>query len=200
MGHVVNSRRIAEIISGLVDSLESEYEIEDLLISINNMKDNISFLENLKRKRAKDIQSEIDNINDRISILEKFIESTLKDVNRKSLNFPGVGKVTIVNRNGKWTIKDEEKLLEILEQKDKAAYDKVVSTKPIIAKKALDEILDSWEDTGMVPDCVKHEESRDCIKINFEKDIEVEDEVEDVIYDTDKVENEDKKKFDGLEI
>jgi len=194
MSYIINSKKIADIISGSIDSLESEYEIEDLLVAINRIKDKISFLENLKRQRSKDIQREIDKFDDRISKLEEVVKKTLKNAGRKTLDFPGVGKVSIVNRKGKWVVQDESQLLEILKEKDEAAYEKTITLKPVIAKKILDEILDQWEATGMIPDCVVHKDLTEHIKINFKKDVDIE-ETEEIDNSTDIGQD-----YDNLEI
>jgi len=194
MNYVVNSKKIFDILdSDKPESLESEFELEDVLSYIKILKDKTTFLSELKKQRAKVIQNEIDKHDEKIKFLEDVVLLTLESVNKKTLDFPGVGKATKVERKGKWIVKDDTLLLDYLKTNDLAAYNEVVSQKDIISKKDLDKILEIWENTNQLPDCVEHEASSTSLKIKFQ-DITVE--------EADEVEEsgeEDDGKFDGLE-
>jgi len=178
MAYVVNGKRLADILnSGSTGPLESEFEIEDLISAIKDMKDKVKFLENLRKSRTSAIDAEIIRNEEKIDLLEKVISSTLEKVGKKSLNFPGIGKVGMSERKGKWVVNDEAQLITELEAKDKVAYDRVVFTKKGIAKKELDEILDAWEKVGNVPSCVSKDPPTKSLKVSFDANLVVDEEM-----------------------
>jgi hypothetical protein len=181
----VNRKKLFDILSNAkqgIEPLESELELEDLLSAIKENTDQISFYENLKKKRATEIDEEIKKTKEQIKTLESIILATLDNVDKKSLKFPGVGKVTIVKRSGKWVIDDSDKFLEVLKEEDTAAYGRVVTMKPSIAKKEVDVILNAWEKVKKVPNCVSKTQPFETVKISFDKDIKV-------TYDDDEAED-----------
>ncbi|GAG79605.1 unnamed protein product [marine sediment metagenome] len=180
MPYVSNKQIIADILrSDSIEPLKSEYDIEDVMIIVNDMNDKVSFLEGLKKKRVKDIKQELDMYDQQLAKLEKVIIKTLESVNKKSLKFPGVGGVSLATRKGKWVVKNEGDLLDVLKSTDEEAHKRVVSSKPVIDKKALDDILDNWEKVDMIPDCVKHEGATKHIKFRFEKSADVDSDKDD---------------------
>ena len=78
------------------------------------------------------------------------VVDTLKRFDEKTLDFPGVGKVTCRNPRHKWIVDDEEKLKTYLKKCSK--LDVVVETKEVIVKKELNKVLDELEKAHNVKD------------------------------------------------
>ena len=196
MAYIVNGKKIADILSGdSVKPLESTYEIEDLLSAIKGMRDKLEFLDKLKKARSQAINAEISKISDQSHILEETVRLTLEDNNKKSLNFPGIGKVTSTERKGKWVISDQEQFVKDLEDNDAAAYDKVVSKEDLVNKKEANAIFDIWEEVGKIPSYVKRDPSTKSTKFSFDENFIVEEEISNVQKQESK-----KADYDGLEI
>lgn len=156
----INRQKIFEIMdSENVSPLENESEIEDLIVTINSLNKKIDFLNGLKKNRVKIINEDIEKNENRKSKLQEVIMATLEKINEKSLSFPGVGKVVVKHPKGKWLVKKEEELIELLKKElTKDDFDAVVPSKPSIAKKELNKILDVWEKSGKLPESVEREE------------------------------------------
>ena len=156
------------------EALESEFDLEDILSTIKNYRDKISFLDELRKRRVSSIKAEIIKIEERTEFLEKVVLLTLENIGKKSLDFPGVAKASVSSRKDKWVIYDTDKLIEEL-RSDQVIYDKVVVQKEAIVKKELDEVLDTWEATNTeIPSSVGKEEGKTSIKIKFDTALEVE--------------------------
>lgn len=208
-----NSKKIADIIYAKeVKPLESEFEIEELFVAIKSMEEKIEYFEALKKKRAKDIEEEIAKIESKIGILKYVISLTMDATEKKSLNFPGTGKVSITERKGKWVIDKEDELLEMLcKELDENDYKRLIQTKTTYAKKEIDSYLDQWEQGGKIPPCVHRGPSSKPLKLSYTGE-EIasydEDEMEINISKntskdepvTDKISKVDEENFDGLEI
>lgn len=170
----VNSKKIYDMISsGKIEALESEYEIEDILSFINSLNDKISFLEGLKKNRVSSIDKEIGKIESQVQCLKDIIMLTLEKNDKKSLSFPNVGKVHIKVSNGKWVIKDEKAVLDIIKSElPKEVVDKIIQTKEVISKVDLNECLDNWEKINKIPDCVTKEDDKKTIIVKVDKNAE----------------------------
>ena len=179
MPHIVNGKKIADILSqGEPKALASEFDMEDVLSFIKSLRDKIDFYNELKKERVKAIQEEIDKVQEKVDFFEKVVVLTMKNSKKKSLDFPGIGKATIVSRKGKWVVNDTEEVVDYLRSQDLAAYHKVVSQKDIISKKELDAVLEMWDKTDQVPDCVEKSDPTESLKLRF-KDFSVEEEDDD---------------------
>jgi len=169
----INRQKIAELMdSDTIEPLESELEIEDLIVTIDSLNRKVDFLSRLKKNRVSTIDEEIDKNKVRKQKLQEVIVATLESVGEKSLSFPGVGKVVTKQPKGKWNISDEDALVEHLKKTLTADdFDAVVPTKPSIAKKELNKILDGWEKSGEVPKSVEREETRTSLSVTIDKNL-----------------------------
>jgi len=175
MSHIVNGKKIADIFSkGKPEALESEFDIEEVLSAVKSMRDKIEFYEALKKERSGAIQQEINKVTEKMNFLEKVILDTMDKVDKKSINYPGIAKVTKTTRKGKWVVNDSDEIVDHLKSTDIAAYNKVVSKKDVVSKRDLDSVLEMWEKTNQVPDCVEKTDPTTSLKVKFE-DIRVDD-------------------------
>jgi len=176
MSYIINGKKIADLLfAGVTDALESEYELEDVIASIKNLRDKVKFLEELKKQRAASLKSEILKWTGQIKILEEIAMNTMEKTSHKSLNFPGVGKVSVIRRKGKWVIEDEDGLLVFLEEQGDEVWEKTVVEKYGIVKKELDTILNMWKKTGDdIPDSVSFDQPEKTLKIAYDKAADIE--------------------------
>ena len=193
----LNTQKIYDLISsGQIAPLESEFEIEDLIKMINSFDTNLDFYEGLKKNRAATIDYEMQKIENKKEFLKKVVLATLEKFNKKSLSFPGIGKVTAKDLDGKWIINDEEELIKTLRQElPQADFDKIVQKKNVVVKKEINTILDGWEKINKCPSCVSKETPKKTLTIKIEKDADLEvveiDEESDVLADKPEVSNSD---------
>ena len=175
MSYIINGKKISDLLmAGVTDALESEYELEDVIASIKNLRDKVKFLEELKRQRAASLKSEILKWTGQIKILEEIVMNTMEKTSHKSLNFPGVGKASVINRKGKWIVEDEYALLEYLEDQGDEIWEKVVVEKTSVVKKELDSVLSMWKKTGdNIPDSVSFDQPEKTLKISYDKDADI---------------------------
>ena len=175
--YIVDGKKIADILQKPEpEALDSEFELEDVLSTIKNYRDKVAFLEDLKKKRVAAIKAEILKVEEKAKFLEQVAMLTMENSDKKNLNFPGIAKASIVTRKDKWVVDDSDTLLEELRNKDQAVYEAVVVRKESVAKKALDEILDTWKATGVdLPESVHKEDGTTSLKLNFDKEFTVDD-------------------------
>lgn len=175
MPYIIDGKKIADLLAGGVNVLDSEYELEDVIASIKDMRNKVKFLEELKRKRAAALKAEVLKLTGHIKILEEVVMNTMEQTSHKSLNFPGVGKISVVSRKGKWVVEDEDELLDYLAEQDETILDKVCVSKNSIVKKELDKILNVWKKTGEeIPNCVSFDPPEKSLKISYDKDVSIE--------------------------
>ncbi len=178
MSFVVNKQKIAEI---LMDDepqvLESEFDLEDLLAAIDSLNNKVKFLEQLKKQRSKSIQSEIDKLQGQNQKLRDVALLTMDNVDKKSLNFPGVGRISVKEGRKSWMILDEEKLIQILNTElGEDDFNRLVQERQVgISKKDINPILDAWEATGKVPDCVLRKVNPSSVTVTISKDADIKD-------------------------
>ncbi len=154
--------------------LDSKYEIENVLIEIQQIEDKAKFFKELKQYRAKKVEQDIKELEDRADRLRQAILRTMisTDPSKKTMHFPGVGKVT--RRTGKktWKIKDEDKMLAFLEQE--GIKNQVVETKEVVSKKEANKVFECYNDQGTVVPGVERKDAAEGISISYEdEDTEV---------------------------
>ena len=122
--------------------IQNAFEIEDLLVALNKLDKNIEFLKGLKKNRAEQIDAEINEYNLKVEWLRNMILMGMKEhaANEKTLNFPGVAKVTRRNVKGTWSIEDEKALITFLTEQ--GMKDEVVAVKETVDKKKAKEVLE----------------------------------------------------------
>ena len=192
----LNSQKLWQLLeSGEASPLEDTFEIEDVLTFINSMDDRILFYNNLKKNRAKTIQKEIDKLEKKKQILKDIIILTLEQEGKKSLTFPGVGRVSVKKRAGKWIVNDQDSLIDFLKDElPDNEYEKIVQQKDVLVKKELNALLDKFESIQKVPSSVKRESDESLsLTVRMDKDADL----EEVDLDGDTQKN-DSNEYDGL--
>ena len=168
---IINKKKLFDILqSPNVEPLETDVEIEDLILAVKDIDNKIEFLERLKKDRTKNITLEIEKLSQKKDRFKEVISQTLDKFNHKALNFPGIGRVTAKTSSGKWIVRDEEDLIKFLEENlDKDALAEVIVEKKSIVKKELNKILDKWLATGTVVDSVEKGEESKTLTLSYDK-------------------------------
>jgi hypothetical protein len=173
-----SGKKIQEILnSGEAKSLDSLSDLEDVVTKLNELDKKTNFLEELKRNRSQSIDEEIKKVNSTKDFLRKVVSKTLESCNEESITFPGVGTVSQSKPRSTWVIKDEQEFLKIL--KENVPEDKIqdfVTTKEVVNKRKIDDLLDKLEGTESFPEgLVEKQTGEDSIKIRFNKDLKSQD-------------------------
>ena len=168
----LSSKHIPE--SYVIDNI---YEIEDVLVAINKIDKEIEFLKGLKQNRVKSIEEEITAFEEKYNWLRKLALESLKthSPKDKTVNFPGVAKVTRKIVKGSWSIDDEKEMLDFFETE--GMKDEVVIVKPTVDKKKAKEILEHFGKLRINVPGTKKSEDYENLSITFESDEAIEEKV-----------------------
>ena len=175
-----------------VTPLDSECDIEDLILSIKGLDERMAWYKTLKDDRVAKITQEIEKLSNRKNRLKEVITATLKEKDKKTLNFPGVGKVSVKNLKGTWDIKDEDSLkVHLGKELDKDAFEKIVVTKESVSKAELKKVLEMWEKSGSLPVSVERTEDRQSLSVIIDKTFSNSQKMQDVLQSVDEINVED---------
>jgi len=150
--------------------LSSVFEIESILIHINELNSKLEHLKGLKKYRVETADVEIKALENQVAQFRELIQRTMFTLkpDEKSLQFPAIGKVVKRKGSTSYVIKDEDAFLDYMKQEGR--YDEIAKTKVSVdarkAKKAIGEMIDSGDD---VPG-VEAIETDPSISITFESD------------------------------
>jgi histidinol phosphatase-like PHP family hydrolase len=182
--------KLTNVLNG-TEGLADKYEIENALISMKEMGDKIAFLTELKKRRSQLIDMQISQEEANMEKLEEAIKKCMSDNKIKSLDFPGVAKVSIRNKKGVWTIIDKDKLKIHLQGLGK--FDAVSKKEWDFVKKDLNKVLDELKENNNTSDYVKQEPDGTSVSISYAKN-------EEVVLNTNEVKSSAIPKYDNLEI
>lgn len=177
-----NQKKIYDIYESTeINPLQSMEEIEDLIVAIDSLDKRESFYKSLKKKRTQAIDTEIEKIEKRRERLKEVIKTTLKENKQKSLNFPGIGRVSFREVKGSWNVIDEEAVVEQLSSiLDPNDFKEVVKTESKIVKKNLNKVLESLESKNVSLNGVEKEPARSSVTVSINDGLESEIEEEEV--------------------
>ena len=168
----IDQKKLHEMLrSEELEALESDIEIEDLILLIRSIDEKVEFTKRLKKARVKALDEELSKLDERKQAFREIIGKTLNKFGHKSLNFPGIGRVSVKPGKSKWVVKEESDLLKYLSEKlDSDEYQTVINQKVSILKKELDKILDKWENQNEeIPESINKELGSDTVTIVADK-------------------------------
>ncbi len=147
--------------------LSSAYEIENAMLVLDHLDSKVSWFKELKKARNKDLDSEVKYIEDRQKRLRSIILRTMKELepDRKTLQFPSVGKVSRRQSKDSWSIDDEKLFLDFVETR--GLKDQVLQIKESINLREAKKIIADLSQTETVPG-VSKKEGTESISISFE--------------------------------
>ncbi len=148
--------------------LSSIYEIENILLMIEENGKKVDHLKGLKKHRAKYIDDDISKFQGRNTRLREVIYNTMSRLSpkEKTIPFPGIGKVSRRKVKDTWTISDEEKMLKFFE--DEGVKDQAV--REVVDAREAKKLLDSFEDLNTTVPGVEKKLGGESISITFEKE------------------------------
>jgi len=169
---VVGDKSIVQKIQhGDGSALDDVLDIEAALIRIKACQDRIEEYKALKKKRAEAIDDALTKLNNEIGFLKEVTMATLDEHGKTKVDFPGVGRVNTRKAQRKWIVIDEGELLKKL--KAGKELDNVSVQERKLVKKDLNKVLDAWDSSGSLPDCVEKEEGQPGVTVRFEEDMKI---------------------------
>ncbi len=150
------------------DTLSSIFEIEELLQSVQEAEENIQYLQDLKKYRDKIVADQVSAIKAKIVNWRQVILNTMEthEPGKKTLPFPGVGKVTRRKISGSWSIDNQDLMLEHL---DRAGMkDDVIEKRESINQRKLKSVLDHFDKQNQKVPGVSRGADREGLSIAFE--------------------------------
>jgi len=151
--------------------LSSEFEIEEVLIRLQELNSKIEHAKGLKKYRVETADIEIKSLEEKIGQFRRLIQNTMFTLtpNEKSLQFPSIAKVVKRKGSDSWKIEDEAEFLKHVRNEHKADYDKVVKVKQSVDSRAAKKMIDDWTESEDVPG-VRKVEGIESISITFDAD------------------------------
>ena len=159
--------KVEGIING-TEQLQDKYEIENVLLVLQNMAKKIEFLKELKKRRVAAIDEQIQKEESDAEKLEDAIKTCMQRNKDKTLDFPGVGKVQVRSSKGTWTIVDDEGLRDHLQALGK--FDEVSETSWKFKKKDLNKLLDQLQENNNTSPFVQREQDKTSLSVSFPKE------------------------------
>lgn len=153
------------------DTLSSIFEIEQLLEYLKDTEQDIHYLQDLKRHRAKSVDSQISVLNEKRETYRQVILSTMKqhEPTKKTIPFPGVGKVSRRKVAGSWSVDNEDLMLEYFDREG-IKDDIVEQPKPVINRRKLKAALDLLGKQNKNVPGVSREPDKEGVSISFESE------------------------------
>jgi len=151
--------------------LSSEFEIEEVLIQLQELNSKLEHAKGLKKYRVETADMRIKALESKINQFRRLIQNTMFTLtpNEKSLQYPAIAKV--VKRKGKdsWKIEDESKFLKHVKDEHKDDFNKIVKVKQSVDARAAKKMIEDWVESEDVPG-VKKVEGAESISITFDSD------------------------------
>ena len=127
-------------------TLTSLFEIENILLLIEEINKKQEYYKELKKYRAQSIDEKLSSLSQKEAILREVILNTMKSMNEKSLDFPDVGKVSRRKSKASIVLEDEGVVIAYLDKKGLKA--EVVKTVENIDKRKLNSLIGDLEKQG----------------------------------------------------
>lgn len=153
------------------DALPSVFDIEDVLVYLRDVESRVDFLKELKRQRTHKIDESINKYEGQVDKFKTIILNTMRthEPAKKTIPFPGVGKVGRRKSPAKWVIEDEQKFIEWLSEEDKKS---AVKIKESVIKKEADKVLERAKAASKpMPESVQYLEGGESLSVSFEEQI-----------------------------
>lgn len=153
--------------SNEITALSDEMAIEDVMEIIKEKQHKIDQYKEQKKRKNRLITESIEKEEENIEFLKKIIRETLVQNDEKSINFPGVGKVSTRNQKQNWIIIDDIELMREIKDRE-CETEKYIEKTEKLLKTNVNKLLDMWEKSGQLPDCVARETKEGTVTISLE--------------------------------
>jgi phage host-nuclease inhibitor protein Gam len=148
--------------------LDSVFEIDTILRLVKEEEKKAEFLRNYKKFKNDQISVKLELHDEKIKQLRNIIKKTLSHFEEKSLDFPGLGKVSRRNNKDSWSIEDEQKLLQFF--KKEGIADHVVKVKETVDKREALKYIENYTKQGIGVPGVMPVKGLETLIVIFEKD------------------------------
>jgi hypothetical protein len=148
--------------------LSSVYDIDNVLSLMKEANDKEQFYKELKKFRNDQISCEIEKHATRALKLKNLIARTMAQLepSKKTLDFPGVAKVTRKKDSLSWEVEDEDAVIRYFASKN--MKQDIVETEEKLSKKKLNEALAKVDPTKVTG--LKSKETKNPISITWHTD------------------------------
>jgi phage host-nuclease inhibitor protein Gam len=140
------------------------------IILIKSLQDRQTWLKELKRQRAKSIDDELQSIEAFEERVRKVIQNTMEAhvPEKKSLDFPGIGKVQKRATKPNWEVQDEDAVIGFLEENGKK---EALKTETSLVKKELNRICDEYYKANMEVPGVARKPAGESLSVSVSKEL-----------------------------
>ena len=141
-------------------TLGSLYDLEVLIEAVAVLESRVEHYKGLKAHRIKVIDAAIDHVSNKIDQLRSVMLEAMRTLapNQKTVDFPGIGRVTRKKSPRRWEVTDEPGLLSYLE--DIGRKGEVEEVKIHIKKSAINSVLEDLSSSTQpkdIPGVVLHD-------------------------------------------
>lgn len=162
-------------------TLKSVFDIEHLMLLIGSMEDRIDYYADLKKHRIQSIDKISSELKRKVDSYRDVALRTMQSLepSKKTLDFPGVGKISRRKKPGTWEVHDEHELVSILDRK---------GLKGDVVKESLDlrkvkAVLDKISSEGQTIDLGVASKSPDSESVSISFDKNAQEKINSVIDD-----------------
>jgi len=150
-------------------TLSSMYEIEDVLLLIDQVNHKVDYYKEMKKHRLAACDEKISKLNSKSEALRSIVLNTMQKIapKEKTLDFPDVGKVTRRKATETIIIDHEDQVLKFLEQK--GLKGEVVKTVETVDRRKLKSVVQKCDLTGEKVPGISKVIGTESISITFEK-------------------------------
>lgn len=148
-------------------TLSSTFEIENILLLIEEIDKKLEYYKELKKHRVKSIDDKIGSLSQKEATLRGVILNTMKSMNEKSLDFPDIGKVSRRKSKSAIVLDDQDEVIAYLDKK--GLKDGVIKTVESIDKRKLNSLIGDLEKQGEVVPGISKTPGSESLSIAFEK-------------------------------
>lgn len=148
-------------------TLSSTFEIENILLLIEEIDKKLEYYKELKKHRVKSIDDKISTLNIKEATLRSVILNTMKSMNEKSLDFPDIGKVSRRKAKSAIVLEDQDAVIAYLEKKGLA--DGLIKVVESLDKRKLNSLVSDLEKQGEDVPGVSKIVGAESLSIAFEK-------------------------------
>jgi DNA primase len=160
-------------ITGFSQSIQHQVDIDEMLLSIAALDAQIAHYDELKKHRVALIATEVAKLEATKEQYRQAIRQFMAAQGEKTLNYPGVGKVSRKAGSRKWNINNETDLIAFLEANPNISPQliaKVIVTEKTLVKKELNKLLDDLhQHNALTTPAVTLEASEETVSITFDK-------------------------------
>lgn len=161
---------LRELLSGPIPdghTLSSTFEIENILLLIEEIDKKVEYYKELKKHRVKSVDEKINSLVQKEAVLRGVILNTMRSMNEKSLDFPDIGKVSRRKAKSSIVLEDQDAVIAYLEKK--GLSDGLVKVVESIDKRKLNSLVSDLEKQGEDVPGISKIAGSESLSISFEK-------------------------------